>query len=509
MIKVLLVDDEVLALEYLRGLIDWETYGFSIAGCATSARKALALCDELQPEAVISDIKMPGMDGLELAERLQRKSPDTVVILVSAYQDFEYAKKGIRYGVMDYLLKNELNEESLIPAMERIGKRIEEKRKSSQMNQRYFMDQMLRYSAENYGEYEEKLGKRLAMVMVHRYEEMLYGSFCEQKLAASGEWLEYARGVSEEWLKYVSDVFIADNTAVFLYRIEGAPGQGEIAAGMRSLTEHMLWLQRQGQVSDVVALYSEEISCSQVNPTFRRMSGKIRNGMLWGDGTAKGLTDTEGESQESLSIDEVLKALRGLPESVPDVAQYLDDAFGRCRMPGLRIEDIKIYISGLERVLTQLEQEWEIQIRDRDNLRLSGFAQIRCYYIDCFARLQGRLREYRQRGYSPVIWKTMHYLESHYREEISLEELGGQMRMNGVYLGQLFKKETGMTCLKYQTNCRLKKAEQLLLAGKYNIGEVAEMVGYQTSQYFSRTFQKNVGVSPQEYRKRAADGGGQ
>lgn len=141
-------------------------------------------------------------------------------------------------------------------------------------------------------------------------------------------------------------------------------------------------------------------------------------------------------------------------------------------------------------------------VREREQQEVSGFAQIRAYYIACFAQMQRRLAECRQKGYSPVIWKTMRYIESHFREELSLEELGNQMSLNGVYLGQLFKKETGMTCLKYQTDCRMKKAEELLLSGRYHVGEVAELVGYQTSQYFSKTFQKNKGMTPQEYRRK-------
>lgn len=506
MIRVMLVDDEVLALEYLKGLIDWEAHGFRVEGCAGSARKALAMYDRICPEVVISDIKMAGMDGLALAAKLKERNPDIAVVLLSAYQDFEYAKQGIHCGVMDYLLKNELSEASLAAELVRIRERIWQKRKDSRISQRYFMDQMIRYNAEDYKEYEEKLGKRLSILMVHRYEQMRGGRFCGQKLMLSGEWLEAARKDGREGFTYVADVFISDSTAVFLYRIHDIASRGAIHDGMNRLAQDVVCCLRQEQTHDVVALYSEEIDCSQVNGTFRRMSRQIRSSLLWGDGAVRSISYSESEPELEMEtgqdFEEIFEKLRMLPDSVTDAGQYVDEAFSHCQSCGMRIEDVKKFIIGLEQVLAQLEQDTGVCVREREQQEVSGFAQIRAYYIACFAQMQRRLAECRQKGYSPVIWKTMRYIESHFREELSLEELGMRMSLNGVYLGQLFKKETGMTCLKYQTDCRMKKAEELLSSGRYHVGEVAELVGYQTSQYFSKTFQKNKGMTPQEYRRK-------
>ena len=120
MIKVILVDDEVLALDYLESLIDWESEGFQVVGRATGGKKAWALYEKYKPEIVISDIRMIGMDGLELAGKIKEKNPAAIVVLLSAYKDFEYAQKGIQYGVSNYLLKHELSEESLLAELTHI-----------------------------------------------------------------------------------------------------------------------------------------------------------------------------------------------------------------------------------------------------------------------------------------------------------------------------------------------------------------------------------------------------
>lgn len=125
MTDIMLVDDEVLALEYLKNMVDWERNGYHVVGCATSGKKALELFDRTHPQIVISDIRMPGTDGLELTRQIKEKDKETVVILLSAYRDFDYAQKGIRYGVSNYLLKHELSSELILKELEEVKEKLE------------------------------------------------------------------------------------------------------------------------------------------------------------------------------------------------------------------------------------------------------------------------------------------------------------------------------------------------------------------------------------------------
>ena len=125
MTDIMLVDDEVLALEYLKNMVDWERNGYHVVGCATSGKKALELFDRTHPQIVISDIRMPGTDGLELTRQIKEKDKEPVVILLSAYRDFDYAQKGIRYGVSNYLLKHELSSELILKELEEVKEKLE------------------------------------------------------------------------------------------------------------------------------------------------------------------------------------------------------------------------------------------------------------------------------------------------------------------------------------------------------------------------------------------------
>lgn len=125
MIKVLLVDDESLALEYLETIINWEAYEFKLIGTTTNSEQALRLYKKYKPELVISDVKMPGMNGLELVNIIREYDEKTHILFLSAYKNFDYVKQAIRLGSDDYLLKSDLEEETFLKKLLRIKKEIE------------------------------------------------------------------------------------------------------------------------------------------------------------------------------------------------------------------------------------------------------------------------------------------------------------------------------------------------------------------------------------------------
>lgn len=139
MFRVLLVDDEVLALNYLENLIVWKELGFVVAGKATSADKALSLAEIHKPHLVISDIRMPYRDGLYLCEKLIEKNSTIKILLLSAYADFSYAKKAFSYGVSNYILKHELSADSLTRELKKIAREL----KYAAETQRIFREKVL------------------------------------------------------------------------------------------------------------------------------------------------------------------------------------------------------------------------------------------------------------------------------------------------------------------------------------------------------------------------------
>lgn len=125
--KLMIVDDEPLALENFAEIVDWEAHGHQLVGCAENGAKALKLIQHVKPEVVFTDIRMPVMDGLELAKLLNEQYPEISVVLLTAYRDFEYALKAISYGVREYLLKNQIEPDKILTILQRIQNEKQQK----------------------------------------------------------------------------------------------------------------------------------------------------------------------------------------------------------------------------------------------------------------------------------------------------------------------------------------------------------------------------------------------
>ena len=128
--KLMIVDDEPLALENFAELVDWEANGHQLVGCAENGQKALQLIHHVKPDVVFTDIRMPLMDGLELAKTLNEQYPEISVVLLTAYRDFEYAHKAISFGVREYLLKNQIEPEKVLTILQRIQNEKQRKKQA-------------------------------------------------------------------------------------------------------------------------------------------------------------------------------------------------------------------------------------------------------------------------------------------------------------------------------------------------------------------------------------------
>lgn len=285
MTDIMLVDDEVLALEYLKNMVDWERNGYHVVGCATSGKKALELFDRTHPQIVISDIRMPGTDGLELTRQIKEKDKETVVILLSAYRDFDYAQKGIRYGVSNYLLKHELSSELILKELEEVKEKLERAGNKKKIYQKYFMNQLIyhRVTAEELD--KSILGNRFFLLLLHKRNPVIQGEFAETRWTEEEQ--EAVRNILEESLEnivfYAADVQITENNWILLYRIENTASKYMV---------NSLILRKCHQIADQLELclqmhfnmvYSYEITPKEISETFRTISRQIRYSVFWED----------------------------------------------------------------------------------------------------------------------------------------------------------------------------------------------------------------------------------
>lgn len=502
MIKVMLVDDEVLALDYLKNMIDWEQQGFQISGCVSNGKRALELYDRVQPEVVISDIKMPGMDGLELTRQLKLRNPDVTVLLLSAYKDFDYAQKGIQYGVSNYLLKHELREETLKRELERVRVQLEKKSRDQKIYQKYFMNQLIYHQPDTEEMGGVKLGNRLFLLLLHKSDHFFRGGFVREEWTAQeqGALAEALEGGLEDCVFYVADVQITSNNLIVLYRIEHTSSKSKINSLIEQKSAQIV-----GRLSGMPGcrfhmIYSDEIRQEEISGTFRKMSQQIRYAAFWKLNRGYPLVPCPQE-EEKITWGEQIRELReSLYEEGENPGKRIGDLFQMAAWPEQRLESCRELMQLLEQLLRETEEK-EGMSRGESGEGLYTMEEVKGYYEACFSHLYQCIHEKIRGRYSRTVLEMMRYIRKHYSQDLSLERMGEIFHMNGVYLGQMFKKEVGVTFLKYVTNLRMEEAKRILREENSTVTEAAKQVGYHTSQYFSQIFTKNVGMSPQEYKK--------
>ena len=211
-----------------------------------------------------------------------------------------------------------------------------------------------------------------------------------------------------------------------------------------------------------------------------------------------GTSGRKGE-EEKISWNEQEKELRGIIFEGKKTDDFISYLFELVRYPRENLRGFRDLLFVLDNLAKEMEDRHGIiHIKKRE----AGYKiqDVENYYIEKMNYISETIQERTEKKYSNIVVDMMRYINKNYCREISLESLGEEFQMNGVYLGQIFK-ETGTTSLKYLTALRIEEAKRLLAQGDKNVSEVSEIVGYKTSQYFSQIFIKNVGMKPQEYKK--------
>ncbi len=503
MIKVLFVDDEILAMEYLQSLVSWEEHGYQVVGHALNGRKALEIFEKENPQIVISDIKMVGMDGLELTKQLKTRNPDVAVILLSAYKDFEYAQKGIEYGVSNYLLKHELCEEKILEELGKVADKLRNGEKRKKIYHRYFVRQLIYNREDSTADYENELGNRFFMLLLQKNPDFCDGTFNNKCWEV--EEIHIITTTAEETgegIEYLAEERLGESHLILLFKISDINSKYIVTKEIERMSRKIMDVLTDFTEDSFNLIYSDEIRKSEISFAFQTMSRLIHYAVFWKAGRMYALNRLPvPEENEKIDWNEKEKELKEIVyKEQGHLEDYIEYLFETVNFPVQDLQALKELIYMLENLLRQIENQENLSL-EREKKQQGKVKAIQDYYMDCYCRISEKLQEREDKKYSRIVNSILQYIKRNFDKELNLEILGEEFEMNGVYLGQIFKKETGYTFLKYLTACRMEAARKLLTEGKYNIAEVSEMVGYRSSQYFSQIFMKNVGTTPQEYRK--------
>ncbi len=474
--KVLIVEDETVVRERIIQSVQWSKE-LVLTGQATNGEEALRLCKENMPDIIFADIKMPVMDGIAFAGQVKKMNPYVKIVLLTAYSDFNYARKAIDLSVEKYMLKYELEPEVLNQVIREICTKIDNE------NQRVSRQEALR---------------RLLF-------EKLSGAEIRSLLDRAGlSWrrvyLCYLGHVTEENMDYICGK-LRDQGSRIEYRWVSKDG-AVICCGadLAVREETRTRIKEEAQNKGVIFIDSgEDILPEQVHAVFMQMQ-EICSMKLFLEGKS-GVSVKVLEHRKCFhyhaGIDKIANQLadRDFAGAHESIEQLLEEGLHSWDKEGL-----EGCLDALTSLIFEEREKYDPGLTHSYALQL--FKRVR--ECDSGSHIMRALEEellqlQRSSSLSRKMCQILRYLDEHYQEKIGLEELADLFEWNASYLSQMFRKELGITYKDYINDLKLKKAKELLLEGKLSVEQIAEQVGYRNVNYFYKVFKKKTGKKPREF----------
>ncbi|MBD3921782.1 response regulator transcription factor [Paenibacillus sp. PR3] len=515
--KVILVDDEMFARKGLVGLIPWENYGFEVVGEAEDGEEALALIEQTEPDLVITDIRMPVLDGLELIQAVQARQGKAIrFIIISGYGDFKYAQQAVRYGVQDYLLKP-IDENELVDSLVRIGELLRKEQPrmdaGNALLHASLFEKLLSGRAEEASIHEaantfglpERLSLRYIVVelndvrgeandaeRIERTERAmraisrvltrtasrnepyihLRGEFELSLLVQANGNAQEARRIGEELARACGGI---GNAVPKIFIGEAVPELAQVRQSYLSALEAM---KHKYAKDDENVILHDDVKDSVVH--YKEVDSGLFTELM------ERLEENDAEAMKA-----VTEAIFATFREQSFAFESISTAMSRCVHGATRIIQT---MQGDEKKLASLKPmlEWTTEPRTLRGLRelLLGFLTESAKYI---SELRGMIGK-------GDIGKIKAYIENHYNENISLKSIAERFYMNSVYLGQLFKKSYGVYFNEFLLQLRIHEAKRQLRQTDKKVYEIASSVGFSNADYFVTQFEKVERKTPTEYK---------
>ncbi|QNK57787.1 response regulator [Paenibacillus sp. PAMC21692] len=526
--NVLIVDDEMLVRLSLKTLIPWSEHGFHIIGEAQNGVEALEILEREDCHIVLTDIRMPDMDGLELISRIRGSWPMAKCVILSNHNDFEYVQQALRLGAVDYLLKLAWVPEELLEKCKRLQQEVreEEEALAEQHRAAFRMHRLDREAKEALlrslltkhttrlelenattdAEFEFSARRyRTAVVAVDRYEHVI-----EENRFRSEQLLAYtvANVLNEILRKYGGGELIEVSGGTFA--IVSSEIGGEMLQHMREATGAY------AKISISCGVSRTYNDLSELYASFHEAKSVLQRRFFCGSGTiafadAKGFSSSAGTVRIQVPGEEAwLKLFSGASED--PVMTELEDWFAQWRVqddsdPELVRDELLHLLYGWNKALEgrgtpyyalpEYEGRYPFDvIRNGETLE-----EIRGWLTGWIRKSAAIVRESANVKYRPEIQKVLDMIHDEYATQLKVSDMAKRVGFAENYLSVLFRKETGSKIVDYLTSVRMEKARELLKDPAYKIYEISEMVGYGDSNHFSKYFKKIEGVFPLEYRK--------
>lgn len=533
MLRVFLVEDESIIRETLRDTVPWAQYGYSFAGEAGDGEMALPLIRQVKPDVLITDIRMPFMDGLSLSELVSREFPEMKIVIISGYDDFEYARQAISIGVDRYLLKP-ITKKALLDVLKELKEKIE----GEQANRSYLAQ--FHREAEEYEEYTRRVF----------FERVVAGQLSVQEIYESAEKLDIdlraqcyaiaffsvlpepsAEGYSEpgarlrdalleHFLKYPEYILLRWNLTTYAVLLKGESARMEelsrrcietVRSQYAAYAPERSWYVAVGRptqrLSTLPACY-EEVSrlwaYRHILPQQHVLTADTVS-FLTGAGSGNShLDQLDASKVDPAILTGVMQSASAqeVPSFADEYIRSVEEALGS--QPFCQYLMLSVRFTAA-RFAASLGVSQEAAFEPLTCLDLTGrsvtAADLKGYLSAILLRMVELRDQASSSQFRSLLKQAVSYIDSHFTEEsLSLNQVAREVNISANYLSAVFSQEIGATFTEYVTGKRMDRAKELLRTTDKRSGEVAAAVGYKDPHYFSFLFKKTQGCTPRDYR---------
>lgn len=540
-IKVFLVEDEMVIRRGIKNSIDWEKEGYIFCGEASDGELAYPMIIKEKPDILITDIRMPFMDGLELCKLVKKELPNIKILILSGYDEFDYAKEAIRLGVTEYLLKP-ISSGKLLEALNGVSESIRREKEDKDLVRKYMEEMRENTEHEKQKFFEQMIAGNLSMadaletgkkyemnLSAGMYNLLLFRFTLGEENRKSGELLgeaEYAIEKLTERLEYVFEfqrgvegwafLLMADNEEQMSERVK------ELSKDLEEIMKNYSTIAYFGGIGQPVARLRElEESFREAERALAARFTMELNRIISVEDIRMAQNVDTLDDIEITSFGEIEKTRTMLEKFLNNGAEDEIDEFVDVYINELPEENLKsvlmrqyiimdAYIVGMSfcEKIEGIEGEMQAQSEELKNSMKTSqtLEEIKNYIRMLLKKIIGVRDTIRGRRYSDIIEIAKDQIRKTYMsDEISLNTIAAEVGMSPSYFSSIFSKEMGKTFVEYLTEIRMDRAKELLMCSSMKTSEIGYEVGYKDPHYFSYIFKKTQNCTPKEFRARGKE----
>lgn len=527
-LKVFIVDDEYLIRNLIKMKVDWEEAGMEVVGESGSAEEALQLVDKLAPDIIFTDICMPSMNGIEFSKVIMEKHPEIKIIVVTGYDDFEYARDSVRIGVSDYILKP-INTEEIMDILEKLKAEILSKRKHE----------------EEFGMLRKQIDKSMPILRERFLNELLLENLSVDDIESKTKFFNL--NISNECGKFQTAVIEIDDKA------DDGIDDNRIILSIQCLNivnesfkdnndvivffdngRRIVILSGSGQV-DVVQMcenikkkINDELECfvnigigmkvdgaENIRFSYKEAIEAVNYKVIAGKNEVISYRDIHvGEKIQHHMDEDRLSKLNmyinaGAKENALEILNDIflinsSDSYEAMEQMRLGALDVLLscqYVASQHKInLSELRKKYE-----KTNsliLKIDNLPELKKAMKECVEDITQLMKKTNEVKVNSIIENVKEYLNDNIsNQELTLKNVAKEFYISSGHLGRLFKQNTSMTFVEYLTSIRIEKIKKLLLETDFKGSKICEECGISDPHYLSILFKKQTGISINEFKK--------